>query len=114
MLKSRHKVSIHPEITLKSTEAMLHIRKIVHNNLSELSEEMAERAKDLAPYRTGNLRSSIQAEPEAELFFKVSTSTGYGAYVELGTSKMDAQPFFKPAFDLASRHLAQRPKQDWE
>ncbi|KXT74894.1 hypothetical protein STRDD10_00607 [Streptococcus sp. DD10] len=31
--------------------------------------------------------------------YRVMPSTHYAAYVELGTRKMSAQPFIKPAFD---------------
>lgn len=53
------------------------------------------------PGGTGTNRRSIDAEitvegdgVKAELF----TASGYGGYLELGTSKMHAQPFLYPAF----------------
>lgn len=55
------------------------------------------------PGGTGTNRRSIDAEitqqgdgVKAELF----TASGYGGYLELGTSKMRAQPFLYPAFIL--------------
>jgi hypothetical protein len=54
------------------------------------------------PYRdTGHNRRNIDATvtdtpngPEAELF----TTSGYGGYLEVGTSKMAARPYLWPAF----------------
>ncbi len=59
---------------------------------------------------TGTNRRSIDKAvvetPEgvkAELF----TTSGYGAYLELGTSKMRAQPYLNPAFD---QHIGKLPR----
>lgn len=61
--------------------------------------ETAERhAKQLCPVDTGRLRNSItyqvQANEDAVL---IGTNVEYGKYVELGTSRMKAQPYLKPA-----------------
>jgi hypothetical protein len=34
------------------------------------------------------------------------TESGYGAYLELGTSRMAARPYFAPAFRIAAAELA--------
>lgn len=64
-----------------------------------LARNIEQRKK--RPGGTGVNRRSIDAEVElkedgihAELF----TQSGYGAYLELGTSKMRAQPYLYPAF----------------
>lgn len=51
-----------------------------------------------APVDTGNLRASISAQV-AGLEAAVSPGAHYGIYVELGTSKMAAQPFLFPALE---------------
>jgi hypothetical protein len=33
--------------------------------------------------------------------FRVYTQSGYGGFLEVGTAKMDAQPYIKPGFDEA-------------
>lgn len=50
------------------------------------------------PVDTGNLRGSITHEvSEGEKAVYVGTNVEYAPYVELGTSKMDAQPYLRPA-----------------
>ena len=43
---------------------------------------------------TGNLANSIQSEPESPTVHIVHTSMEYAPYLEFGTVKMDARPFF--------------------
>lgn len=57
----------------------------------EQTEEQRKRYK-----RTGRLRGSITGEYDGNSA-QVGTNVEYGPYVELGTSKMDARPFIKPA-----------------
>lgn len=65
--------------------------------------------KKAHPSGTGTNRRSIDstvmdtdAGPQAELF----TQSGYGGYLELGTSKMRAQPYLNPAFE---QHIGKLP-----
>jgi len=62
-------------------------------------------AKKKCPVDTGNLRNSIthrvQVEEKAAY---IGTNVEYGPYVEMGTSKMDARPFLKPA---ATNHTSE-------
>ena len=61
--------------------------------------ELAEGyAKMDCPVDTGNLRNSITYEVEmAEQAVYVGSDVEYAPYVELGTSRMAARPFLKPA-----------------
>ena len=57
-------------------------------------------AKNLAPVDTGNLRNSITHVIDSQgKAARVGTNVHYGPYVELGTSKMAAQPYLSPALD---------------
>ena len=58
-----------------------------------------DEAKDLAPSRTGALRNSIIATkgPDNKPGVVVMVLRYYGRFIERGTSKMTAQPFFRPA-----------------
>lgn len=61
-------------------------------------------AKRDCPVDTGRLRNSITFEVRAgEKAVHVGTNVEYGKYVELGTSRMKAQPFLGPA---ATQHTA--------
>lgn len=57
------------------------------------------------PVDTGNLRASITHEADAGgNAVYIGTNVEYAPYVELGTSRQEAQPFLRPA---ASEHGAQ-------
>ena len=55
-------------------------------------------AKMLCPVDTGRLRNSITHSVDAsEQKVYVGTNVEYAAYVEMGTSRMRAQPYLQPA-----------------
>ena len=56
-------------------------------------------AKQLCPVDTGNLRNSITHEMRGENKVAVCTNVHYAPYVELGTRKMRAQPYLRPAVE---------------
>jgi HK97 gp10 family phage protein len=86
-------------------------------DLSPVTEEGYLRnveQKKAHPSGTGTNRRSIDSTvtdtpsgPQAELF----TQSGYGGYLELGTSKMRAQPYLNPAFEQHIGKLPQRVKE---
>ena len=55
-------------------------------------------AKPLTPLKTGNLRGSITYSISGNEG-RVGTNVEYAPYVEMGTSKMAAQPYLRPAAD---------------
>ncbi|CAH1192711.1 Neck protein Ne1 [Glutamicibacter phage Montesquieu] len=72
--------------------------------VKKTSKDIEATAKQLSPVDTGfnrsaivtsDLRSTTQTSPEAE----VKATSSYAAYLELGTSRMAAQPFMGPAAD---------------
>lgn len=72
--------------------------------LESVARQVADRARSSAPRRSGALAESIGYEVDrdgAELVARVSWSRDafYGLFVELGTSRMSAQPFLRPALD---------------
>lgn len=67
-----------------------------------LAENYAARK---CPVDTGNLRGSITHEVDTgDNAVYIGTNVEYAPYVELGTSRQEAQPFLRPA---ASEHGAQ-------
>jgi HK97 gp10 family phage protein len=75
----------------------------VEHALLRVGEKVAERAATTAPRDTGAGAESIHAElvdgevrvgPDAEHFYMT-------AFVEVGTSKMGARPFLRPALDAS-------------
>ena len=61
-------------------------------------------AKKACPVDTGRLRNSITHQQESENVEVIGTNVEYAPYVELGTSKMSARPFLRPA---AEGHAAE-------
>lgn len=57
-------------------------------------------ATDLVPVDTGFLQSTLDAEADDE-GCTCETLCDYSQYVEYGTIKMEAQPYFEPALDIA-------------
>jgi HK97 gp10 family phage protein len=55
-------------------------------------------AKIIAPVDTGTLESSITSDIDG-LSAEIGPHTDYEAFVEYGTSKMNAQPYMGPAFE---------------
>lgn len=56
-------------------------------------------AKQLCPVDTGNLRNSISHAPQGPNTESIGTNVHYAPYVELGTSRMRAQPYLRPAVE---------------
>lgn len=73
------------------------------------AEIIAVEARRRAPIRTGYLRSSIQASTTSsgQLYGEAQIDVGayYGPFVELGTSRMAARPYLRPAV-LAKKNEA--------
>lgn len=72
------------------------VKATVKKNGSQLQKK----AQKNAPIDTGNLRQKIALEiTDNGKTAEVESTAEYGAYVELGTRFMKAQPYLKPAFE---------------
>lgn len=78
---------------------------LFYGKLRDLADLTTEGAKQRSPYDTGNNRDSIKWRKESENEYIVFTESGYGGYLELGTVKMPARPYIKPAYHDAVRAL---------
>lgn len=77
--------------------------KGLETDMLDVMVELAKRAPPLgSPVDTGNNRNSIKWKKTAQLIWHVITETGYGAWLELGTARMAARPYFAPAFKEAN------------
>ena len=77
------------------------VKKAMEAGLKDLVTEVARSAIQGSPVLTGNNRRSIRYEAKG-LTGSVFGTSGYSGFLELGTARMSAQPYFKPALD---RHL---------
>lgn len=64
-----------------------------------------EIATDLVPVRTGYLRSTIKAQVLGPVQAECIADCEYAEYVEYGTYRQDAQPYFTPALEQAYTQL---------
>jgi HK97 gp10 family phage protein len=89
-------------------DAAKYVQKAVGDALEEITTEGAlvieNEAKTLCPVLTGTLRRSIHhltTEKDAvHARVQVGPNTPYAGFVEFGTSRMSAQPYMRPAFDI--------------
>lgn len=90
-------------IVEKHGEAM---QKKAVTNASKFRGHYEGRGKNRRFVRpTGATKRSISVNSSKidRFKYRVAPGTDYAAYVELGTRKMSAQPFIKPAFDDQKR-----------
>lgn len=66
---------------------------------ASLAAKIEAGAKERAPVRTGALRNSIQAQQQAAAVWLVLVGVQYGLWVEVGTHRMSAQPYFIPSIE---------------
>lgn len=67
--------------------------------IRKTAADIAADAINLSPVDTGNLKSSIGVKKVGALEAEIGPTAEYGIYLELGTSRMPAQPFMGPATD---------------
>jgi HK97 gp10 family phage protein len=79
------------------------MQRHVHRLLASWAADVKALAKQLAPVRTGHLRSSIYAKI-SEWVAEIGAEATYALFVELGTRYMQAQPYLYPAIQ---EHLPQ-------
>ena len=71
--------------------------------LNRLAEHVTAGAKRRSPYKTGTNRRSIRWAAPRGGERTIFTQSGYGAYLELGTKKMAARPYIRPALEDVKR-----------
>lgn len=69
--------------------------------LETIAENIRIEAQNIAPVKTGKLKDSIKVfdgDNKNEKLIGTKTTT-YALFVELGTIKMDPQPYLRPSLD---------------
>jgi HK97 gp10 family phage protein len=73
------------------------MQRYVHRQLASWAADVKALAKQLAPVRTGHLRSSSIYAKIQEWVAEIGAEATYALFVEFGTRYMQAQPFLYPA-----------------
>lgn len=90
-------------ITDNSEKVASELESAIRRGLEAIGLVAEGHAKKAAPVDTGNLRNSITHAVEGKAAY-IGTNVEYAPPVELGTSKMAARPYLKPA---ATEHSAE-------
>lgn len=77
-------------------EVLAAMEKALETGLEAVGLTAEGYAKRATPVDTGNLRNSITHTHDGKDAY-IGTNVEYAPYVELGTSKMSARPYLKPA-----------------
>lgn len=98
---------------LQRVAKMEEVERIVEKHGSEMQKKAVTNASRFRGHYEGRGKSkhfvkptgatkrsiSVNSSKIDRFRYRVAPGTAYAAYVELGTRKMSAQPFIKPAFD---------------
>ena len=100
------KITANVVTNLKTKEVIDKVNKATEKAIKDVVVDIANDAIKGRPVLTGNNRRSIKYEAKGHEGTIYSTS-GYGGYLETGTVKMPARPYFKPALDRNIHKLPQ-------
>ena len=74
--------------------------KIIPENLKSHAQKANDDQRKVVPIRTGRLRNSISYTINGQLELNIFANAPYARFVEFGTYRMRARPFFYPAINF--------------
>lgn len=98
-------------MSLDAQKAMKFINDKVLAAMEELTQEVVQDMKQMAPVDTGFLRDNIHGEvttTTSEVVAEFHSDAPYSIFVDKGTSRMDARPFFDAALVGFERRLKEK------
>lgn len=115
------KLNVTIELNLKTKEASEKVLKAAREAMRDTVVGTTNDAVKDSPVKTGNNRRSIKGETsgfgsgevvdQKKIEGAVYSTSGYGGFLETGTRKMAARPYFKPAADKNIPKFPQRMKE---
>lgn len=85
--------------TSKIPATLAREHRILQLVIHKATDDVRGHARDRAPVDTGFLKNSIQVTFPDDLTGVVFVAAEYGIYVELGTRRMAARPYLRPALE---------------
>lgn len=83
---------------------------IIERVLSDGALMVQQTAMSIVAVDTGRLRASITLQRVGNLLYEVFTVVNYAEFVERGTVHMNAQPYFRPAYERNYQLIIQMMK----
>ncbi|GAG85503.1 unnamed protein product [marine sediment metagenome] len=105
------KIKSEVKMNLKTKEVINQVNRATEKAIKDVVVDIANDAIKGSPVETGNNRRSIKYEAKG-LEGSIYSTSGYGGYLETGTVKMAAQPYFNPALDRNIHKLPSYIKAD--
>ena len=98
------------QLRLQLAEIFRRVQGATEDGLEEaLLLDVLPEAVKLSPVKTGTNRRSIDVETginsKGEAEGMIFTQSGYGGYIEVGTSRMPARPYLFPAVERNSEAI---------
>ena len=98
------RVRVNTEIKLDVQRVTLRINRKMKEAITAASRKVERGARAMSPVLTGKNQASIKREVKEErgkIGASVFTTSGYGAFVEMGTKdkKRPARPYMRPALE---------------
>lgn len=95
-------MAIHGSVAVKMNNGeMRRLSDLIDGKVDEFADVVLRKARDYSPVNTGELKRTLTKRKTGANNYELRSNCGYGAYQELGTSKMPAQPYFAPAIATA-------------
>ena len=91
-------------------EAKAIIDKAIESGLKDTVIQIANEVVEGSPVLTGMNRRSIDYQKKSRFSWEVYSTSGYGGWLEVGTSRKGATPYFNPALDRNLPGLPNRIK----
>ena len=100
-------------VGLPTTTSIYHRDIDYSDAIREAVDEFMDAATSDVPVDTGTLQASISCEAEY-MGFTAYADTNYAEYVEYGTYKMDAQPYFEDNLESVAEELHANCVEIWQ
>ncbi len=90
----------------KADKYLALVKKQMLARVQNITLRVERKAKQNCPVKTGTLKRSITHEIDKEhLEARVGSNVEYAPHLELGTSKMSARPYLRPALEAVQQEL---------